>query len=452
MKNWIVIVLLLTATWSQAQEKAIIDMVAGKVGSELILLSDIEAQFNLMSERNPNLPPETKCTIMENLLVNGLMLNQAKLDSIVVSDVEVEAQLDARIENILQYMNNDVKQFEDYYGQPINEVKNQFREDLKNQLLVQRTRQTVFSDITVTPSEVKAFFARIPEDSLPYFNAEVEIAEIVYKPKINEVERKKAKDELEILRTQVLEEGEDFAETARIYSDDPGSARVGGDLGWQRRGGFVQEFEAAAYNLEKGEYSKVIETEFGFHFLQLLERRGNSIKTRHILIRPEITQADLELAQNKLDSVRGLISTDSITFSRAVKRFSDDKQQSYNNDGNIVNSVTGNTFFEIGDLDPEIYFTIDTMDVGDVSAPFVFRQPNGEIYYRIIQLQSRTSPHKANLRQDYSKIKMAALESKKNNFINEWVGNKIGEAYISIGSTYDGCPNLQEWQDKSIKP
>ncbi|MEM9918341.1 MAG: peptidylprolyl isomerase [Bacteroidota bacterium] len=456
MRKWTYLALLFVALIvgkeSFAQDRQIIDKVIGKVGNELILLSDVEDQFDLMRQQRGTLEDAFRCNIMENLLAQNLLLNQARLDSVIVADEEVQAQLDARIERILAYMNNDVKQFEDYYGQTVSEVKEQFREDLKNKLLIERMRAQILEGITVTPSEVKTFFKSIPKDSLPYFNSEVEVGEIVYKPKVNDEQKGIAMDLLTDIRKRVIEDGEPFEELAKKYSMDPGSGQFGGDLRWQRRGTFVPEFEAAAYNLENGEYSGVVETEFGFHLIQLLERRGNSIHTRHILIKPEITSNDLEKASFLLDSIRQLIMADSLNFSAAVKRYSDENQQSFNNDGTMVNPQTGNSFFEIGDLDPDVYFTLDTMTVGEISAPFEFRQPTGEIFYRIVNLKSRTSPHKANLRQDYSKIKQASLESKKSTYISDWVQQKINETYITIDASYTGCPNLQVWNQMVNRP
>ena len=452
MKYWISALCFLfigTNGWAQRE---VIDKVVATVGGELVLLSEVEEQRALMASQQSNLPDDVRCNIMDQIMANKLLLNQSKLDSIMVTDEEVEVQLDARIERILGFMNNDVTQFEEYYGQSINEVKTQFREDLKNQLLVDRMRGQIMASVTVTPSEVKTFFSSIPQDSLPYFNSEVEIGEIVYKPKVNKEERQRAINLLEELRERIVEGGESFAELAGKYSDD-GSARAGGDLGWAKRGRYVPEFEAAAFRLEKDEISPVIESEFGFHIIQMLERRGNSIRVRHILIKPDITDADLELARSHLDSVRHLVMNDSMSFSLAVKRFGNEDQQSYNNDGRMVNPATGNTFFEIGDLDPDVYFTVDTMDVGDISAPFMFRDPTGERYFRVVQLQSRSSPHKADLSKDYSKIQMAAIEAKKSEFISDWVSDKVGATYIDIDPMFNGCPVLRKWTvDKTARP
>ncbi len=433
-------------------QREIIDKVVANVGGEILLLSEVEEQYALMSAQQGSLPPEARCAIVDQLLAQKLLVNQAKLDSVEVSEEEVESQLDARIEQILAYMNGDVRQFEEYYGQTIGEVKEAFREDLRNQLLAERMRNQIMAEITVTPAEVKRFFNRIPKDSLPYFNSEVEIGEIVAKPQVNPEERRKAIEKLEELRRQILEEGADFAELASKYSDDFASARIGGDLGWTKRGKFVPEFEAAAYRLDEGEISEVVETQFGFHIIQLLERRGNTIHTRHILVKPEITDADLEKTRQFLDSVRTLILLDSITFSEAVKKFGYKEVQSYNNDGRMVNPATGNTFFEIADLEPDIFFTIDTMEVGEISKPFSFTTPSGETYFRIVQLQSRTDPHVANLEQDYSKIQRAAIEEKKSRYLNDWIAETVRNTYIRIDPLFAHCPSLAKWQPDTIRP
>lgn len=427
-------------------QKSTIDKVVATVGGELILLSEIEEQKAALEAQQGGLPPEASCLILDNIMAQKLLVNQAKLDSIIVLDAEVEAQLDLRIEQILAYMNNDYQQFEDYYGQTVTQVKDQFRNELRDQILAERMRGQVLTGITVTPAEVKAFFSRIPADSLPYFNSEVEVSEIVYRPKINETERKIAMDKLTDLRERILVKGEDFAALAQKYSDDFASGRIGGDLGLTKRGKFVPEFEAAAYNLEVDEISPIVESEFGFHIIQLLARRGNSIHTRHILIKPEITEDDLKLAEEKLDSVRQLILTDSVAFSKALKDFGFKDVQSFNNDGRMINQRTGNNFFEIADLEPDIYFALDTLEIGEISAPFAFRSPSGEILFRMVKLVSRSNPHRANLREDYSKIQAAAVEEKKNILLNEWVQEKVFSTFISIDPLFADCPTLEKWR------
>ena len=453
MRYFILIVLFTTLAltgWTQEQRK-IIDKVIATVGGELVLLSEVEDQYALSLAQQGSLPENARCTIVGQLLANKLLINQAKLDSVEVTEQEVQTQLDARIERILSYMNGDIEQFEAYYGQSIGAVKEQFREDLRNQLLTERMRSQIMANVSVTPSEVKDFFHSIPTDSLPYFSSEVEISEIVMKPEVNATEKQEAIDQLEEIRADIISGETDFPTMAETYSMD-GSARLGGDLGWASRGKFVPAFEAAAYKLEDNEISQVVETEFGFHLIQMLGRRGNAINVRHILIRPDITDADLQRTYEKLDSVRQLIVNDTITFSRAVKKFSNEDMQSYSNDGRMQNPATGNTFFEVGDLDPDIYFTIDTMEVGGISAPFSFKQGN-ERYFRILQLVSRTQPHTADLEQDYAKIQKAAIDSKRNGFINDWIEERIADTYISIDARYNGCSNLEVWRKaEEIRP
>lgn len=430
-------------------QREVIDKVVAMVGGEIVLLSEIEEQNSLLKAQNPNLGEGLRCDIMDQLLASKLLVNQAKLDSILVADEELEEQLNARIERILSYMNGDLEQFEAYYGQTVTQVKEQFREDLRSQLLSERMRGQVLNGVTVTPSEVKTFFNNIPTDSLPYFSSEVEVGEIVYVPPVNDEEKQKAITKLENLREQIVTGATTFEEAAKRFSDD-GSARIGGDLGWAKRGKFVPEFEAAAYQLEPNEMTQVVETEFGYHLIQLLERRGNTIRVRHILVRPEITDADLTLASHHLDSVRTLILNDSISFSIGVKRFGNEDVQSYNNDGRMMNPATGNTFYEVADLDPDVYFAIDTMKVGGITAPFPFASPVGETYYRIVQLQSRTMPHRANLKQDYNKIMLATKESKQNEYLSEWIQNRVASTYIQIDQRFQACPNLGKWKEDSI--
>ncbi len=427
-------------------QREVVDKIIANVGSEYILLSELEEQVALaMEQQGAKLPPDARCLMLDNLLTQKLLINQAKIDSVEVKEEEVEAQLNARIEQILDYMGGDVNQFEEYYGQSIGEVKETFREDLRNQLLSERMRGKVMEGISVTPSEVKAFFKKIPRDSLPYFNSEVEIGEIVMKPEVNATERQKAIDKLKAIRTRIMDDGEKFEEMATKYSDDFASARIGGDLGWTKRGKFVPAFEAAAYKLEENQISDIVESEFGFHLIQLLGRRGNSIHTRHILVKAEITEEDLDLTTRKLDTVRQLLMVDSISFSKAVKKYGYKEVQSYNNDGKMVNGGSGNSFFEIGDLEPSIYFTIDTMEIGGYSKPFSFTDPRGETFFRLINLQSRSQPHIASLDKDYAKIQTAATEQKKSSHTANWVAEKVGNTYIRVDQNFHQCPNAQKW-------
>ena len=449
MNNILAILLCFLATGIFAQSGAVIDEVIARVGSEYVLLSELEEQYALAaSQSNAPVPAEARCAMLDQTLVGKLLFNQSKLDSIEVSDSEVEQQLNARIDRILSYMGGDINQFEDYYGQSITATKEQFREDLREQLAVERMRASVVREVKVTPAEVKNFFGEIPTDSLPYFNSEVEVGELVIQPTANDSTRRAVVERLEGLREQIMANEITFEEAAQQNSAD-GSARGGGDLGWTQRGKFVAEFEAAAYNLDPGEVSDVVETEFGYHLIKLQGRRGNSIRVSHILLQPEITEADMEKSRMFLDSIAQLIKVDTFTFSYAVKRYGFDKVQSYNNDGRMSNPASGNTFFEIGDLDPDIYFAIDELKIDSLSGVMEFRGPTGDPLLRVVQLQSRTSPHRATLSQDYAKIQDATRNAKQQQYLSDWIEDKVGSTFIKIDERYQSCPQIQSWLEDS---
>ena len=442
-----------TSTGALAQKPMVIDRVIATVGGELVLLSELQEQVALSaSQAGKAITPEERCLLLEQIMTAKLLVNQAKLDSVVVSPEEVEQQLNGRIDRILSMMNGDIRQFEEYYGQSISEVKTQFREDLSAQIQAERMRSKVVAEARITPAEVKEFFETIPKDSLPYFNSEVELRELVYKPKVSAEARANALERIETLRASIVDGGADFATLAKKQSDDPGSGRQGGELGWAPRGTFVPEFEAAAYRLDVNEISGVVESPFGFHIIQLLERRGNRIRTRHILIKPEIGESDLLLAEQFLDSVRTAVLSDSILFRQAVTLYGDEDQQSYSNGGRVENPATGNTFFEIGDLDPVAFFAVDSMDVGGVSGPVKFEAPgSGEVVYRLFQLNSRSSPHQASLRTDYDKIRQAAVESRKSEILRDWVDKTIANTYVRVSpSLADECDLRGRWYTASV--
>jgi len=425
-------------------DKAVIDRVVATVGNEIILLSEVQEQYSFAKKDQPDLPPDYQCAVLQNLIVQKLLVNQAKLDSVVVKDEEVEAQIDARIERLRAYFNQDDKAIEEFYGQSVDEMKAMLSMDMRNQILAERMQGNVTDKATITPMEVQRFFGNIPTDSLPYFNAEVEIREIIYKPKVSAEEHTRARQKIDDLRKRIAEQGEDFAELAKKFSDDPGSGAQGGDLGFQKRGTFVSEFEAMAYKLEVNQLSPVVETEFGFHIIQLLERRGNLIHCRHILVKPEITEADMDAAHMKLDTLRQLIRDGKLSFTDAVKRFGDKNQQSYNNDGRVANPRTGNSFFEVADLETSVFFAIDGIKEGDIAEPFRFKAQDGTEMFRLVQLVSRSKPHKADLKLDYGKIQTAALEQKKGEYTEKWVLEKLNTTYLSVSDMFSECPNLQE--------
>ncbi len=447
----LLVLMLAFAATLQAQmtNNTVIDKVIAVLGDEIILLSDLEKQVAYASQQQKGeLPPNARCMVFESILSEKLLIHQGKVDSIEVSEEEVKSQIDARINRILGMMNNSNAQFIEYYGQTPAEMKDFMADDMKAQILSERMRQSIIEGASIRPSEVIAFYNKIPTDSMPFFNAEVEYSELYYQPKVSQEAKDAAYLKLSNLRKQIIAGEKTFEELAEKYSDDLGSGKLGGDLGWQKRGTFVAEFEATAYNLSEKEVSSIVETQFGFHIIELLGRRGNLIHTRHILIKPVFVESDYTKAVSFLDSIRTKILNKEMSFEMAVKKYSDKDQQSYSNGGRVTNAYTGNAFFEIADLDFNIYFALDTLKPGGLSPPVEFLNEAGEKLYRLLSLNSRTEAHKASLKTDYSKIQKAALNNKKSEIINAWVSDKLGTVYVRIDPEYGDCEELKKWKFK----
>lgn len=429
-----------SSMWAQRQ----IDRVIGVVDDEIILFSDVEAQYSYAKAQSSEVPEDARCVFFDQLLTNSLLLAQAKRDSVEVSPEEVDGQLDARIEQILGYMGGSLEQFEAYYGMSPLDMKEKMRPDLKKQLQTERMREQILQNVAVTPREVRNFYKRIPQSERPYFNSEVEVSQIVMKPKVSASEDNRARNLADSLRMQIVRDSMDFADLAKLYSQD-GSAPKGGDLGIARRGQFVPEFEAVAYQLSEGEVSEVVKTDFGYHVIQLLERLGNNIHVRHILIRPEIQESDVERTVQELDSIRQLIQADSMTFQYAVRKFSDD-EMSKNSGGVLLNPQTGENYIESGELPTEIFFAIEELEAGEITEPLVSAGPTGEPFVRIVRVNERNEPHEANLEDDYSRIRKAALDEKKAKYLQEWITEAREKHYVQVKESFGDCEILQKWR------
>lgn len=429
--------------------KAVVDRVVAAVGDKIIMLSDVEEMTSRTLKENPDVPAdEVRCVMVQQLLTNNLLVNEAERDSLKLTDEEVETSLSSRLDQILQMMGGDVEQFNKYYSMTPQQMKDRMRDDMRNQMLAQRMQNKIMDKVTITPNEVLTFFNKIPKDSLPFFNSMVEVSEIIVLAHVSKLEEEEALKKTEEIRRRILEQKEEFAKLAEQFSEDPGSGRQGGDLGWQNRGTFVPEFESAAYKLKPNELSQPIKTKFGYHLIQTLERRGNSIHCRHILVKPTITPNDRQKAFNKLDSIRTLLLRDSIPFREAVRRHSED-DNSKQNGGQVLNPKTGEPSFETGELDANLFFILDTMLVGGISSPMEYSTQGGDPGFRIVRLNSRSEPHQANLKDDYHRIMTATLEEKKSRATIKWVMDKIGSNYIKIDPEYANCPNLKTWTAKA---
>lgn len=426
-------------------DRTLVDQVAGIVGDGIILHSDIELQYQQMQLEGSAVPEDFRCAILDQMLAQKLLVENAKLDSIVVGEDEIESELDRRIRYFVSMIGSEEK-LEAYYGKSILQIKDEFRKDIEEQLLSNKMRSKVLEKVSVTPSEVKNFFNAIPKDSLPYFNAEVEVGQIVLNPQPNKELKEYTRKSLSDIRQRIVD-GEDFCVLAGLYSEDPGSATQCGDLGFIKRGEMVTEFEGAAFRLGENEISDVIESQFGFHIIQMLEKKGERIHVRHILMMPKTSSYDLVASKEKLDSIRTLIKEDKIKFNEAAVKFSEE-EATKNQGGMLVNPQTGNTYFEIDQLDKSLYFAIDNLMPGDISEPQLFQTEQGTQAYRIVFLKSESSAHVASLKDDYSRIKSAANTQKQEAEFQKWILGRAKEVYVSVDASYQNCELLNKWLKK----
>ncbi|MBR4646228.1 MAG: peptidylprolyl isomerase [Bacteroidales bacterium] len=422
-----------------------IDGIVAVVGKSIIMRSDLEkhfidykAQFKTVED-----PDEVYCSILENLVFNKLMVNQAELDSIEISDEEVDYRLNTRIQYFLQQTGGDVKYIENYFHKSMSEIKKDMREMMYEQALIEQVQSKITSSITVTPSEVNQFAAKIGPDSMPMVETSYQFGEIVKIPPVSDEEVADVKERLNSYRERVLR-GEKFGALARLYSDDPGSASKGGDLGFVERGTLYPEFEAVAFNLKSGEISQVLKTQAGYHIIQMIERRGESIHVAHILIQPKPSTDEQVRAITYLDSVRNIIINEKLTLEEAAKRYSEGETKL--NGGMVVNPYNSSLSFDRQTLDDATFTTINKLIPGEYSECVPFVNDDGVMAYRLIYLKEKVSQHKANLVEDYDMIKNAALEQKKYEAMEKWVAEKVKVTNMKISEQYRYCPFVSKWQ------
>lgn len=426
---------------SRPRGQQLLDGIVVKVDNQIVLRSDVENIYaqEVARAEGKALPPDFKCKILQSLVLNKLMLARAEVDSVTVTDQQVNGEVDRRMAYFVQQIGSE-KRLEEQYNKPIKALKDDLRPQIKDQLTQQKMQETITGKVSVTPREVAQYFSKVPKDSLPYFSTEVEVGQIVVAAQVNEQAKQAAMAKLNDLRAQVLA-GADFATLAKQHSQDPGSAKEGGYLGFFKRGELVPEYEAASMRLEPGQLSPVVQSQFGFHLIQFIERKGNTYSTRHILLKPETGAADASASANILTRLRRQILADSITFAKAAKDHSADKASS-NNGGLLQNRQDGGSRLPLDKLDPAIFFAIDTMKVGHITPPLPYRTDDGKDAMRILWLKSNTPPHQANLQEDYQKIAAAALNEKKNKALDEWFLKNRGTVYLEIAPEYAQCQVL----------
>ena len=443
MKFKLIIAILFLSFLTKAQPQ-ILDKVIAIVGKNPLLLSEVETALVQQKEKSL-LDPNARCKSFEDLLFQKLLLSQADRDSITVEDKEVDGELNRRINYYVGMLGSEEK-FEQFYGKRISVFKDELRDDVKNQLKAQKMQQKITGDLKLTPSEVRMYFNTIPADSLPLINSEYEIGHIIRKPPVNDVTKKDARDLLETYRQRVIN-GESMSVLCALYSEDPGSAKNGGRYESVMRGQFVPEFEAVAFKLKAGEISEIFETTYGYHFIQLVARKGESVDVRHLLMSPKISQLDVIKAKNELDSVQKLISNGTLSFNEAALKYSDEKETKQNG-GLIVNPQTNSTKWEVeelGQTDQNLVFMLDKMQVGEVTPVIQHVGTDAKQAWRIVYLKSRSEPHKANLKDDYTKLLNMATFDKQKKLITEWIGKKSKTTYIKINSEFNSCKLEYNW-------
>ncbi len=439
----VLIVFLLTSFWGFAQESTgfVVDKIIVKVDNYVVLKSDLETAYqNYLTNGNPP-STEAKCSMLNSIIFNKLMVAKAEIDSVYVTDIEVDQNTEQRMSVIMQNSGNSPEQLEKAYGKSLDEIKLELRDQVKEQLVGRQMQTIITKDVTITPSEVRRFYSHIPVDSLPYYNSDVEVAQIVRKAKVSDAQKAEARKKLMALRDEILK-GANFNELAKKYSEDPSAQYNGGELGYQGRGQMVPTFEAMGFKLKEGEISMPFESPFGFHIMQLLDRRGNEYNSRHILLSGVPSAEDIERAKHYLDSLREKIIKGDIKFEQAAKEYSDD--DATKSRGGFFTDADGGTKISVKEIDPVVYFNIDSMKVGSISHPITYRTEDQKDAVRILYFKTKLPPHQANLKDDWHRIQAAALGEKKDKIMEKWFAKARQDVFINIDPDYQSCHILEQ--------
>jgi peptidyl-prolyl cis-trans isomerase SurA len=431
------LILVMSCTALSAQQK-LIDKVVAVVGDRMILLSDIQQQKLQMIQNRIPVDDKSDCFILEELIFQKLLLHQADIDSVVVSDEQVEAELNNRITYYKRLLEQYGKTIEQEYGMSESQIKDEFRVNVKERLLSENVQNGIAADVAVTPKDIRKFYEQIPADSLPRINMQVEYSHIVIFPEVTKEAEEEVLAKLREAKEGVESGKHKFSFYATLYSEDPGSRNNGGDFTCVSRGMFVPEFDAVAFSMEPGTISEPFKTEYGWHILYLRERRGDSYCGAHILITPKIGEAQLLDTRNRLDSIAKAIKEGKLTWDAAARKFSMDEETKVNG-GKVYNNQAGSFRWDVADLERDAAMSLDQLEANQVSPIVSFQGSANKIGYRIIMLDKRHRPHVANLTDDYPLFQRAALEDKKDQATQRWFTEKAIGTYIWITPEYDSC-------------
>jgi peptidyl-prolyl cis-trans isomerase SurA len=441
--NSIFIIFLSTFAFAQKSELQLIDGVVGVVGDNIILHSEVEFQKEQLQEQGVENNKQLGCYVWQDVLFNSLLIHSAGVDSIIVEDQEVDQEIDRRMQYFMMQMRGSDEEFQKYFGKTQLEFKQEIRPVVKNNIMARKMRDKITSDVTISPKEVSNYYKTIPKDSLPIIEEQYKVSEIVIKPTANEMEKKRVLENIKEIRQQIIN-GKDMGLMALIHSQDPGSASNKGELGFISRDQLVPEFSAVAFNLQPGELSEVVETDFGYHIIQMIERKGSLVNVRHILKIPEIYEFDYELAQERIDSIRKVLKTNPELFNVLASKLSDEESSSQSG-GKLINRATGGDFFTSEELPQDVFLEIQNLKVKQITDPHLIRLRDNSSAFRILLLQDKIEFHPATLENDYAEIKTAALEQKKQKELEKWILSRIEDAYIRIPTGYEYCEELKIW-------
>jgi peptidyl-prolyl cis-trans isomerase SurA len=418
-----------------------IDRVEAIIGDEIVLRSDIESQYSQYISQGNLKSEKVKCEMIEDILFQKLLVNQAKIDSVIVTDEDIDSEIEKRI-NYFESQLGSVEKVEEYFGKSRVEIALELGEVIRDQFLAQKVQASISTEIKVTPAEVKIFFKKQNNSDIPIVPTKVEVSQIIIKPSITDKEKEKLRDKLNSFRERVYN-GENFEMLATLYSDDPGSASKGGELGYVNRGDLVPEFERAAFRLKEGEISEVVESQFGFHIVQLIDRRGEQINVRHILLKNKVSSTSLYNAKLKIERIEKEIKDEIISFDDAIIKYSED--ESKNNGGLLLNPNTMSTMHIIDDMAPSLKYTVEKLKVNNISSVLVMQMPDETKAYRILKVNKKIESHKANMINDFSMIKDIAINFKKQEELMKWIQKKINTTYIKINDSILNCKFKNKW-------
>ncbi|MBR7068072.1 MAG: peptidylprolyl isomerase [Bacteroidales bacterium] len=419
----------------------VIDKVVAVVGGEKILLSDIEEEY-MRSKMQGGQSDLSKCQLLENMLTHKLLLNQAKIDSLESNAMNVENELERRLRYFVAQIGSE-QALERYFNRSMYQIKDDLRESIAEQMLAQQMQQKIVEKVNLTPEEIKHFYNEIPQDSIPEVPLQYELQQImIYPPASNEA-KYAVRQKLLDIRERVLN-GERFTTLATLYSEDRASAVHGGELGMRSRDEYVKEFANAAFNLKEGQVSSVVESEYGFHLIQMIENKGNTANVRHILMKPQYSSDMMSAAVARLDSISTAIASDSITFEKAAARFSADKKSAMNH-GVVINPYTGTTLFQKEQLETADYYIIRDLREGEYSKPFESRDEHTNVALKVIKVKRIIPAHRANLTDDYDAIQRIAKTQAEHSILKNWVRKTVRNTFIKIDPEFHSCKFEMPW-------